>query len=512
MKARELLNKTSRYLYFVFLVLLMNPIDLFCQEEPKKIEILNANSLEYNKKVNPNVRRFIGNVIFEHNESVMYCDSAYSYTNQNRIDAFGNVHIERGDSLHVYGDFLSYNGNANFGKLRQNVKLEDPEAQVLTDSLDFYTEKDYAYYFNGGKIISEDKTITSKTGHYYSDEKMAYFKTNVKVVSPDYTVEADTLNYDTKNEIAYFDGPTNIYSDTSRLYCENGWYKTTTNEFLFTKNARYQKKERILKGDTLYYNDPEGLGVIRKNAEIIDTSRNIILRGHYSEYTEEPAEAFLTDSALMIQVDKEKDSLFLHADTLKSHYDSTETYRIFKAYFKVKFFKTNLQGKCDSLAYNLQDSTIRMYYNPVIWSDSNQIYADFVTIYLKDDEVNRFNLENNSFIVSRQADNKFNQIKGKNMIGYVENNKIQQVDVEGNGQTIYYTKDKNEIVGVNKALCSNLIIKLRDNEVTRINMVKSPEGILYPLGNLKETRLDGFKWLEKERPLSKDDIYIWNNK
>ncbi len=498
-----------RYCCLLALTILFNSIALTAQQEPKKIKILNSNTLEYNKNINPNVRRFIGNVIFEHNESVMYCDSAYSYTNQNRIDAFGNVHIERGDSLHVYGDFLSYNGNTNFGKLRKNVQLQDPEARVLTDSLNFYAEQDYAYYFNGGTIISEDKTITSTTGHYYSNEKMAYFKKDVRVESPDYIVEADTLNYDTENEIAYFNGPTNIHNDTSRLYCENGWYKTNSNEFLFTKNARYQKKERILKGDTLYYNDPKGLGVIKKNAEIIDTSRNIILRGHYSEYSEEPAKAFLTDSALMIQIDKEKDSLFLHADTLKSHYDSTETYRIFRAYFKVKFFKTNLQGKCDSLSYSLEDSTIRMYYNPVIWSDSNQIYADHITIHLKNDEVNQFDLESNSFIVSRQDNNKFNQIKGKNMIGYVQNNKIKRVDVEGNGQTIYYTKDKNKIVGVNKALCSNLIIKLENNEVSRINMVKSPEGVLYPLGNLKETKLDGFKWLENERPRSKDDIYDW---
>jgi lipopolysaccharide export system protein LptA len=483
------------------------PGTLFSQESPRKIKIINANALEYNKNINPNVRRFIGNVVFEHNNFTMYCDSAYFHTNQNQIDAYSNVHIERGDTLHLYGDYLSYNGNTNFGKIRNNVRLNDTEAELTTDSMDFYSEQNYAYYFDGGKIVSEDKIITSTTGHYYSNEKMAYFKDSVIVESPDYTVKADTLNYNTEKEIAYFIGPTNIFSDSSYLYCEKGWYKTNSNQFLFTKNALYQKEDRIVKGDTLYYDEPKGMGQIKHNAEIIDTSRKIILRGHYSEYTEDPNTAFLTDSALMIQIDNDQDSLFLHGDTLKSHYDSTETYRIFKAFYNVKYYKSDMQGKCDSLAYNLQDSTIRMYYDPVIWADSNQIYADLVTIHLKNDEVNRFYLLNTSFIISEEGKNKFNQIKGKKMIGYVKNNKIYRVDVDGNAETIYYTKDKNTIVGINKAISSNLKITLKDNQVVRINFINSPDGTLYPLGDIKETRLDGFKWLQDQRPESKMDIY-----
>ncbi|MFP4018463.1 MAG: LptA/OstA family protein, partial [Bacteroidales bacterium] len=332
---------------------------------------------------------------------------------------------------------------------------------------------------------------------------------DVTIKNPDYTVDTDTLDYDTEEEIAYFIGPTNIKNDSSYLYCEKGWYKTKSNQFLFTKNALYQKEERIIKGDTLYYDRDNNFGQIKQSAEIIDTAQNIILRGNYSEYSENPQTAFLTDETLMIQVDNENDSLFLHADTIKSHYDSSETHQIFKAYYKVKFYKTDLQGKCDSLSYYRGDSTLRMYYNPVMWSDSNQISADNIAIKLKDNDVESFFLDRNAFIVSQQAEDKFNQIKGKEMTGYVKDKEIRRVDVDGNGETIYYTMDKNEIVGVNKAICSNLIIKLRENQVERINLINDPDGTLYPLKDLEETKLKGFQWWDQHRPRNKNDIFVW---
>ncbi|HKL38298.1 MAG TPA: OstA-like protein [Bacteroidales bacterium] len=473
----------------------------------RKIEILHANSLEYSEKVNANVRRFIGDVKFRHNEFTMYCDSAYSYTNKNQIDAFSNVHINRGDTLHLYGDFLSYDGNANFGKVRKNVRLTDPQATLYTDSLNFYTERNYAYYFDGGRIDNEDKTITSIEGHYYSDRNIAHFKDSVTIKDPDYTVHADTLKYNTQTEVAFFFGPTNIYSDKNYLYCENGWYKTKSDQFFFSRNARYEKGDRIIKGDTLSYDDSTGYGEIRSNAEIIDTSSQIILRGNYSEYTDEPQKAFMTDSAHLISVDNQSDSLYLHADTLKSHYDTTGQNRIFKAYYNAKIFKSNLQGRCDSLTYTEADSIIRMYVDPVIWNDSTQISANFIEIHTQNNNISKFRLENAAFMISMEDTARFNQIKGKTMIGHFTGGKLQKVRVNGNGETIYYTKDKNQVVGVNKAVSSNLLITLKDNEVTRVTMLQKPEGVLYPPTQLKETKLDGFRWLISLRPKSKYDIF-----
>lgn len=508
----------GRYIFIVlFIAGLLQPGFLLSQQKekkkkPKKIEIIHANSLRYDKNINPNVRRFIGDVQFRHNDFNMFCDSAYFHSKNNRMEAYSNVHIERGDTLHLYGDYLTYRGNTNFGKVRKNVKLKDKEAQLLTDSLNFNTEQNHAHYFNGGKIINEDKTITSIKGDYYSSEKMAYFKDSVIVESPDYTVKADTLNYNTEKETAYFIGPTDIYSDSSYLYCEKGWYKTKKNEFLFTQNAVYKKGSRTLKGDTLYYNEPKGFGKIKHNAEMIDTSKNVILKGHYSEYTEDPTSAYLTDQALMIYIDDEKDSLFLHADTLRSHYDSTETYRIFKAYNKVKFFKYNIQGKCDSLSYTLKDSTIKMFNDPVMWSDSNQVTGDTIKIFTENNQINRFKIIDKSFMANQEDTAKYNQIKGSEMTGFFKDNQLRKIYVKNNSESIYFTKnDKEQIVGVNKGKSSDLSIHLMDSKITHIKMLKSPSGTLYPLKDIKETTLKGFQWLETFRPKSKEDIFIWES-
>lgn len=484
-------------------------------KKSRKIEILHANSLVFNKKVNANVRRFIGDVKFRHNEFTMYCDSAYSYVNKNQIDAFSNVHINRGDTLHLYGDFLSYDGNRNFGKVRKNVKLTDPQASLYTDSLNFYSERNYAYYFDGGKIINQDKTITSVEGHYYSDRNIAHFKDSVKIVDPDYTVYSDTLKYNTETEVAFFRGPTRIHSDKNYLYCENGWYKTIPNKFFFSKNALYKKEDRIISGDTLYYDDSLGYGEIRSNAEIMDSTKEVILRGNYSEYTENPEKAYMTDSAHMITVDDEADSLYLHADTLRSRLDTaamendtSDKYRIFNAYHNVRIYKSNLQGKCDSLVFTQRDSVIHMYQNPVVWSDSTQITANYIEIHTKNNNISKFYLEEAAFMISMEDTGRFNQISGQDMIGHFRNNDLYKVEVMGNGQTIYYTKNKDETVGVNKAVSSNLLIHLKDNQVIRVNLVKSPEGTLYPLGDLKEKKLPGFQWLMNQKPKNKHEIFL----
>ena len=506
------MNRTYRsYLIIIlFIAGLLQPGLLFAQKkQPRKIKIIHANSLKFNKKINPNVRRFIGDVQFEHNDFTMYCDSAYFHSKTNKMDAYSNIHIVRGDTLHLYGDFLSYNGNTNFGKVRRNVKLKDKAAELHTDSLNFNTENNHAHYFSGGKIINEDKTITSISGDYYSSDKMAYFKDSVVVESPDYTVYADTLNYNTDKETAYFIGPTDIYSDSSYLYCEKGWYKTKKNEFLFTKNAVYKKENRIIKGDTLYYNDPKGFGQIKQNAELIDTSKNIILKGNYSEYTENPKTAFLTDSTLMIFVDDQKDSLYLHSDTLRTLYDSTETHRIFKAYNKVKFFKSDLQGKCDSLTYSLQDSVIRMFTDPVLWADTNQITADTIRIYTRNNQISRFRFIDKAFMSSREDTGKYNQVKGSEMTGYMKDNQITRLYVDGNSETVYFTKNDNKIVRVNKSVSSKLLIRCQNNQLSQITMIKKPTGTLYPIKEIEETKLKGFRWLEDIRPRRKSDIFIW---
>jgi len=116
-----------------------------------------------------------------------------------------------------------------------------------------------------------------------------------------------------------------------------------------------------------------------------------------------------------------------------------------------------------------------------------------------------------SFIISKEDSARFNQVKGKNLTGYFKDNKLRKVYVEGNGQTIYYAKEKNKRTGVNKADCSDLLIYLKDNQVESITLLNKPDGTMYPPLELdpKELRLKDFKDLSRYRPNGVNDLFIW---
>ncbi len=494
----------------IFLSLVLVVFNSYSQRK-EQINIKNSDLLVSSQDIGEGVRRFLGNVVFEHNNATMYCDSAYLYSKQNVIHAFSNVHVSRGDTLHLYSDFMLYNGDTKLGKFRNNVRLEDEETTLYTDSLDFDNAQNIAYYFDGGKIVNEENTLTSIIGYYYANSDMFFYKDSVVVNTPDYTIYTDTLQYYTEDKVAYFLGPTTIINEENNLYAENGWYKTEIKQFQFNENARYQNKEKILVGDSLFYDELNGIGVAIDNIEMIDTAENMILKGNYAYYVKEPESFLITDSTLLIQVANYTDSLFLHADSITSNYDTSGANRIIKAYHKVQLFRDDFQARCDSLVYTFEDSVISMYTEPIIWSQGSQMTSKKVEIHMKDEKIDFFKMINTAFIVSQKDSVSFDQIRGKEMYGYIRNNKLSRVDVFGNGQTIYFTVDdkENEIVGVNFAESSNLKIYMKDGQLSRINMIKQPTGTLYPLEELEETKLKDFQWLEHLRPKSKEAIFIW---
>lgn len=510
---------------------------VFSQQKVRKIEIINSDELLFDESVSKDYRRLIGNVQLKHENALMFCDSAHLYTDGNYFDAFSNVHIQQGDTLHVYGDFLKYDGNTKLSKIRRNVKLINNEAVLTTDSLDYDRNTEIAHYFYQGKIVDNENVLTSIHGYYHSKTKDYYSIDSVKLVNPDYVMTCDTLRYNTESEVAFFLGPTKIVGDSNLIYCENGWYNTKTNKSQYNKNAYLENGNQRIKGDSLFYDRNLKYGKAFKNVSIIDSTENIILKGHYAYYNEETENSLLTDSALFIQLDEKNDtilildsldnedhftrkefitsydSLVLHSDTLRSIVvkDSAGEYKILKAYHHVKMYKNDFQGMCDSLTYNLRDSVIRLYKVPVIWSGVNQLTANFIEIHTKDSKPDYIVLDSLGFIISQEDSIKYNQIKGKRITGYFKDDKLYKIFVEGNGQTLYYPKDKDEIIGVNKAICSNLIIYVTDGEFDKILFLTQPDATMYPTEELpkEELKMKDFKWYDFMRPVNIYDVFRW---
>lgn len=256
-------NKSGILKYISLAILLLVNAVLFSQTG-KKIRIVGANSLEYDERV-PDARRLIGNVIFEHEGAMLYCDSAYFFEGSDRMEAYSNVRIIS-DSVTVSGNRLSYDGKNKIADIIGNVRLKDPSSILTTNQLKYNLQTKEAIYTTGGKIISnKDKNqLTSVFGQYKSVKRMFYFRKNVKLVNPEYTMDCDSLQYNTTTETAYFTGPTWIRSKENTIYCENGFYNTKKDNSEFGKNAKITSQGQEVMGDQIRYDRKKELEMPEK--------------------------------------------------------------------------------------------------------------------------------------------------------------------------------------------------------------------------------------------------------
>jgi lipopolysaccharide export system protein LptA len=483
-------------------------------QKPTKIKLISANDLKYSKQLGEKIQRLIGNVQLKHDSTLLFCDSAYLHELTNSFEGFGNVHIKASDTLNIFSDLLKYDGNSKMAELTNKVRLVENDATLYTEHLWYDRIRDIAYYLTGGKIVDSSNVLTSTRGYYHSASKKVFFNKDVVLVNDNYTMYSDTLMYNTNTETAWFYGPTTIASEENYIYCEKGWYDTRNDISKFWERPYIITKEQKLTGDTIYYDRNRDYGRARNRISLHDTIQNIIINGNIGEFRKASGYAYVTDEAIATLVDK-KDSLFLHSDTLWVLFDSDQNAEYMLGYHHTKFFRTDLQGMCDSLVYDFKDSTIFLYHSPVIWSEVNQLTADTMWIAISNRQVDSLVLINSCFIVSMDDTlhrNTFNQIKGRAMTGYFKDNFLNKIVLTGNAESLYYVREENgDLFGINKTTSNDMRIYLSENEVQGITSVKNVEAQMLPEKDVPESdrRMKGFKWIEEKRPKKKSDILLW---
>jgi lipopolysaccharide export system protein LptA len=511
---RNLLLLLALFLAFTAGLRAQGAQDTLKAPQKKQIELVKADHWEFSDKIDVDAQRILGNVVLKHEEVLMYCDSAYLYDKSNNLHAFGHVHIKQGDTLSLFGDKLIYSATTKIAEVFDNIRLLDKDMTLTTNYLLYDLKAETATYYNGGKIISRqnNNVLESRTGYYHAASELFFFKKNVVLTNPDYVIKTDSLRFDTRTEIAYFTGPTTIESKDSFIYCENGWSNTRSNISQFNKNAYIISETQKMQGDSIHYDQNEGIGQAFMNVQITDTINNYLINGNYARYNEKTGHSLVTKRAMLTMIE-DSDSLFLHADTLFSIRDTSKKNVVY-AYHKVKFYRNDLQGMCDSLIYSDSDSTIIMHYKPILWSDENQITGELITLYLKKGGLDRMYIEKDAFIASQADSLHFNQIKGREMTGFFREGQLRKVDVNGNGESVYFIKeesaDGDKDIGMNKVICSDIIIYIDSNQVKQIKFLDVPSGVMHPQDKIpqEDLVLKGFKWDESGRPLRKEDIFI----
>lgn len=482
-----------------------------------KVYLLHADVGKADKMLRPDVQVLVGHVKFRHDSMYMDCDSALLFEKTNSFEAFGNIKMQQGDTLFIYGDYLFYDGQTMIAQLRMNVKMENRNTTLLTDSLNYDRLYNLGYYFEGGTLMDEDNVLTSDWGEYSPATKQSVFNHDVKLVNPKYVLTSDTLRYNTRSKVANILGPSDIVSDNNHIYSERGFYNTLSGQAELLDRSVLTNQGKKLVGDSLFYDRNAGYGEAFDNVVMTDEVNKNMLTGDYCYYNELVDSAFATKRAMIIDY-SQGDSLYMHGDTLQMvsyNIDTDSLYRKMKAFHKVRMYRTDVQGSCDSLVYNSKDSCMTMYRDPILWNEGQQLLGEEIKMYVNDSTIDWVHIINQALTVEMKDSIHYNQVSGKEMKAYFVDGDMRHIEVTGNVLTAFYPEEKDStMTGFNYLEGSVLHLYLRERKMERGVFVGKSNGTMYPMDQIPpdKLRLPAFVWLDYIRPLSKEDIFHWRGK
>lgn len=482
------------------------------------VYLLHADETRYNKLINPDAQILVGDVAFRHDSMYMYCDSALFYETSNSLDAYGNVRMNQGDTLFLYGDRLHYNGDEMLAKVRDNVVMIDKEMTLTTDSLNYDRTINLGYYFNWGTVEDTLNVLTSEWGEYDTQTNDAVFNYEVTLTNPNFVLTSDTLHYNTKTQIATIVGPSNIDSDHNNIFSTLGRYYTADEHAELLNRSVLTNEDKRLVGDSIFYDRINGYGEAFDNVVMDDFAGKTRLTGDYTYYNEVTDSAYATQRAVAIDY-SQGDSLFIHGDTLRlltRFPDTDSVYRIVQAYHKVRIYREDVQAVCDSMEFSSLDSCMTMYYDPVVWNGPQQVLGEVIRVYMNDSTVDWAHIEDQALIVEKVDTGHYNQISGREIKAYFKDGAIDKSDVIGNVMVVYYYTEEGDSIafGMNTTEASLLTAFMKNRQVDKLLVTEQSNGVFYPITQIPpgKDKLANFVWLHKLRPMSKYDIMIWRGK
>ncbi|SNR56902.1 OstA-like protein [Flavobacterium sp. ov086] len=502
----------KKSLFFIsYCLLLLSVQSIFAQApKPKTINIENSDLVEVNQVLVPDGILLTGNVKVNHDGVVLTCNKAYFFQKENYIKAFGNVQLVQGDTLFLNSKYAEYSGNAKKAFATGDAVMSSPDATLSTDTINFDRNVQQVFYNTKGTIVNKDNTLVSKSGRYYVEEKKFQFLTEVTITNPKYVIKSNHLDYYSNSGHTYLFGPSTITSKANYIYTEKGFYDTKKNLAHFLRKSYIKYDDRLIEGDSLYYDRNVEFASATRNVKITDSINRGIVKGHYAEIYKLKDSMFVTKRAVAINL-VEKDSVYIHGQKLMV--TGKEGERILRAYKNVRFFKIDMSGKCDSIHSNSKTALTKLIGSPILWNGDNQITGEVMHL-IGDNTTKKLDslkVLNNTFLVSRDTlGTGYNQVKGINLFGKFRDGKLHDVDVIKNTEVIYFMRnDEKELIGINKNVSSKINLILENNAIETITFYNKVDGDIYPEADLPENarKLRGLVWRGDERIKSKDDIF-----
>lgn len=501
------MNKIFILLSYLFLI---SSAFRVCAQAPKKIIIEHSDYFDVNQAEAPDAALLTGSVKIIHDGIKMTCNKAYFFQKENYIKAFGEVQMVQGDTLFLNSKYAEYNGNLRKAFATGNAKMRSPESTLVTDTIHFDRNVQEVFYNTNGIITNKENTLKSKSGKYYAAEKKFQFNTTVVITNPKYVIKSNHLEYFTNSGHSYLFGPSTISSKNNFIYTEKGFYDTKKNLAHFIKNSYIKYDDRLIKGDSLFYDRNREFASATRNVKITDSINKGIIKGHYAELFKNKDSMYVTKRAVAINL-VEKDSVYIHGKKLMV--TGPEGNRIIRAFNNVRFYKIDMSGKCDSLHSSSKSALTKLIKNPILWNGKSQITGDIIHLIGNNttQKIDSLKVLNNTFIVSKDTiGTGFNQVKGQNLLGKFKEGKLKEVDIIKNTEVVYYMRNEaQELIGINKNVSSKINIVFDKDEIEDITFFKNVEGTIYPEIDLpeQERKLRGMLWRGDEQIKSKDDIF-----
>ncbi len=483
-----------------------------------------AQKLYMDERISAEFQVVVGDVLFRKGGMYMYCDSALFFEDAGSLLAYGNIRMEQGDTLFVYADQLDYNGETElaifYGSSPDPVRLINRDVELTTYIFNYDMAANLGYYDTEGTISDVENELTSVYGEYNPDTKEAEFRYNVVLqdkAKEDFKITTELLKYNTETHIANLVSPSVIETDSATVYTDNGWYDTESElSELYDRSLIVTNRGSTLTGDTIFYDHTKGYGEAWGDMILTDSVKSVALDGDYGFYNQMNDSAYATGHARVLEYSK-ADTLYMHGDTVKAYTlfpDSlhADTTHIISVYPKVRFWRVDVQGLCDSLAMLERDSTLYMHRHPILWNEQRQVFGGVIMVHFNDSTADWAKLPDFGFVAEHVDGEFYNQISGKEMLALFDSlGNMRQLDVSGNVEIISLPQENdstyNKIVNTESSF---LTAWFNGQQVEKMILWPEVTGTVTPLYLARKSifYLDNFKWYEALRPKDKDDIFV----
>ena len=573
-----------------------NTVDAYSNVHIVQNDSLNLYGDYLNYDGNTKLAKVRDNVILIHGDSKLYTDFLDYDRNTNTGKYFNHGHI-----IDVNNDLQSDNGyyytNEKDYYAIDSVVLINPQYTMYTDTLRYNTSTDISYFYGPTEIISDSNYIYCENGWYDTKNDVSQFNKNAFLQTGEKTLSGDSLYYertigfgeafynvkleDTTQKVI-LEGNYAVYfekderatitdsalmiqiSNNDSLYLHSDTIKLVTffdtiifvdtinmSPFLIEGNLVADSIiENDIADDTLAADTTKGKQILSKIIDIVtfnnddDSLQTDTIVPIVGIQNQNADSVNTLDSILVLNILSDTiiiDSLG-HKLRIREYFVINKRKEIY-AYNKVRIFKSDLQAKCDSLAYLSADSVLKFFVDPILWSSDNQISGETIDLHMANSEADYFVLTKKAMIVSEEDSIRFDQISGKKIIGHFRNNDVYKVDVIGNSESVYFPREeapkedtlittdtlstdsvitekyavvedekkKGDLIGANIAKGSSMVIYLENSKPIKIVFKKNSEGTFNPIEyvTIDKLTLKNFKWEIEKRPVDKDDIYNW---